>query len=60
MGDKLQLEQPYHYEVEEVYNLLNQYSNYCFNTQTLKAILEASSRSSNNMIDAGGRACRRL
>lgn len=53
MGDKLQLEQPYHYEVEEVYNLLNQYSNYCFNTQTLKAILEASSRSSNNMIDAG-------
>lgn len=53
VGDKLQLEQPYHYEVEEVYNLLNQYSNYCFNTQTLKAILEASSRSSNNMIDAG-------
>lgn len=53
VGDKLQLEQPFHYEVEEIFGLLNTYSNYCFNTQTLKAILEASSRSSNNLIDAG-------
>lgn len=53
VGDKLQLEQPFHYEVEEIYQLLNVYSNYCFNTQVLKAMLEASSRSSNNLIDAG-------
>lgn len=53
VGDKLQLEQPYHYEVREIFEKLNEYSNYCFNTQTLKAILDASSRSSNNLIDAG-------
>lgn len=53
VGDKLQLEQPYHYEVQEIFEKLNEYSNYCFNTQTLRAILDASSRSSNNLIDAG-------
>ena len=53
VGDKIQLEQPFHFEVPEIYTLLNQYSNYCFNTQVLKALLEASSRSSNNIIDAG-------
>ena len=53
VGDKLQMAQPYHYEVREVFDKLNEYSNYCFNTQVLKAILDASSRSSNNLIDAG-------
>ena len=53
VGDKLQLQQPYHYEVQEIFQKLNEYSNYCFNTQVLKAILDASSRSSNNLIDAG-------
>ncbi|MBR2835899.1 MAG: FAD-binding protein [Coriobacteriales bacterium] len=53
VGDKLQLEQPFHFEIPEIYTLINQLSNYCFNTQVLKALLEASSRSSNNMIDAG-------
>lgn len=55
VGDKLQMAQPYHYEVREVFDKLNEYSNYCFNTQVLKAILDASSRSSNNLIDAGCR-----
>lgn len=53
VGDKLQLEQPYAYTVEEMFNFLNETSNYTYNIQTLKAILEASSKSANNFIDAG-------
>ena len=53
VGDKLQLAQPFHFEVPEIYTLMNQLSNYCYNTQVLKALLEASSRSSNNLIDNG-------
>lgn len=53
VGDDLQLAQPYHYEVQEIFELINKLSNYCFNTQTTKAILEASHRSSNNLINAG-------
>ena len=53
VGDKLQLAQPFHFEVPEIYTLMNQLSNYCYNTQVLNALLEASSRSSNNLIDNG-------
>ncbi len=53
VGDSLQKEQPFCYTVDDVYNAYNEMSNYTGNLALLRHMLEASCRSSQNVIDAG-------